>query len=193
MLMAALMSASDHLGYIMRGKPDNRRTHTVANLSKLFEELGSPYKDVHLILAICGRHAIVHSAWPETLVKVTESEWFGFNPFVEASARQMVVYQPSIRYGNKELDVIKLGFNVCAYFNDLDVFFFRRIEPARYEDAFQRIREHLRDRPDAFLGGIWRGGMEEELREQISRVRRFAPAERGVGWRQSTVIFKGEK
>jgi len=151
-LAIALFAVFDHLGAFL-AEDEDASLMTRDNISRVAVQLPST-RDVDLIVSHFGRNALVHGAWPQTVMLMEGEKWaFGLNvsadprPFNEdGEPTHNYLYwrkypMPWFDCKTRLMDILKLRLNVRNLRHELGEFV-TSINPDMVQPAvFQRIRK----------------------------------------------------
>ncbi len=195
MLTTLLFSVFDHLGGFLAKSTDSSLT-TLENISRIARRIPS-IKGVDLIIAFFGRHALVHSAWPDTMIFVEEKRAFGLNIYAypdigkdeNCKGQHMLLYRKKYSYGtlnsSDEYEGTKLRINIHHLrtefkeqivngnmFADVNSEVFIKIKKIAF-DSYDKslnkesLRKSLRDKHSSKKGSKEIENIEEALIKQI--------------------------
>lgn len=184
-LATALFALFDHLGTFLAETKDSS-LHTKENIARVASILPS-LKDVNLIVAHLGRHALIHGAWPQTMVLMDTNTWaFGLNIFAHPDERtHMALYKREYPFAAnsgsiRQFKALKLRLNIRLIQRELDecvkqhqkfanvpLEVFERVKSIAVLSCFDPWKNHSKEREGKRADSIsFREGIEGQIRQQ---------------------------
>lgn len=117
LLATCLFALFDHLGALLAESKEHSlgTKENIARIAALLKSIA----DINLIVAHLGRNALVHGAWPQTMVLMDNETWaFGLNVFAHPDeSTHMTLYKreyplPESNNNISQFKVLKLRLNL---------------------------------------------------------------------------------
>jgi hypothetical protein len=184
-LATSLFALFDHLGAFL-AETKEHSLHTKENIARVAGLLQS-IKDVNLIVAHLGRHALVHGAWPQTMVLMDKETWaFGLNIFAHPDeSTHMALYKREYPFPEKsgsarQFKILKLRLNIrflrreleecvknCQEFANVPLEVFERVQKIAVVSCLDPWKNHSTERGGKRAQNIsFRDAIEAQIRGQ---------------------------